>query len=165
MFLSCFGIQGSQSQGCVCSRLCVPGAPSGLCVCQALVLSTRFASCHQMDKVKTLFHWEVSHYLLAINFEHPFWRVPKICLIDVCDLFLSSFPPSTPFSFSVQPRPEVLCLITPVSWAKPPNGYSWFTSSLIKTDKHDFPCSFFSSSHTVVGTWDMWIRQKFSMLI
>lgn len=156
MFLSCFGVQGSQSQGCVCSRLCV---------CQALVLSTRFASCHQMDNVKTLFHWEVSHYLLAINFEHPFWRVPKICLIDVCDLFLSFFPPSTPFSFSVQPQPEVLCLITPVSWVKPLNGYSWFTSSLIKTDKHYFPCSFFSSSHTVVGTWDMWIRQKFSMLI
>lgn len=153
MFLFCFGVRGTHSQGCVCARrsLCLPGLP----------LVIKWIKSKLCFTEKSL----IIYYLL-LNFEHPFWRVPKIWLIDVCDLCLSFFIPSAPFSFSfsVQPQPEV-CLIPAVSWIKPLNGYSWFTSSLIRTDKHYFPCGFFSRSHTVVGTWDMWMRQKFSRLI
>lgn len=56
VFVLFWGMGDALTGLCVFQAVCVPGAPSGLCVCQVLILSTRFASCHQMDKVKTLFH-------------------------------------------------------------------------------------------------------------
>lgn len=116
MFLFCFGVWGTQSQGCVCSRLCV---------CQALPQGCMFAK-HSFYppglplvikwiKSKLCFTEKSLIIYLLINFEHLFWRVPKICVTDICDLFLSFFPPSTPSLFLCSPS-QRFYVWSPVPW-------------------------------------------------